>query len=416
MYNVVCVSASALAEDFLHQIELIAQSKAEMIILREKQLSEEDYFSLAEKVNEICNRYSKRLVIHKYVNVARELGIRYVHLPFADFLNSEELHKDFDVVGTSVHSTEDAVLAENKGADYITAGHIFLTDCKKELEPRGIEFLRDVCEAVKIPVYAIGGINKDTAGYLRKVKNKNFKGVCIMSEFMKTSSPDELIREVTEKMENEKSFEKDMLSLYAITDRHWLDGRELCEVCEEALKGGITMLQYRDKNKSFDELCMEAEKLHALCKAYNVPLIINDNVDVALAVDAEGVHLGQGDMSPIEARKLLGENKIIGVTARSVEQAIKAEKDGADYLGSGAVFGTSTKGDAVKMSLETLHNICSAVNIPVCAIGGITNDNITELYGTRISGVAVVSGIFAAKDITETTKEMKLKICRLLSK
>lgn len=155
--------------------------------------------------------------------------------------------------------------------------------------------------------------------------------------------------------------------------------------------------------------------MHRLCKSYGVPLIINDRVDVAKAVNAEGVHLGQGDLSPVEARKILGANKIIGVTARSVEQAIKAEQDGADYIGSGAVFGTSTKKDAIKMSLETLDNICKAVKIPVTAIGGITKENVLELSGTHISGIAVVSGIFAEKDILNSAKVLKTKIEEIIN-
>ena len=144
------------------------------------------------------------------------------------------------------------------------------------------------------------------------------------------------------------NIDKKALRLYAVTDRTWLDGRTLYDDVEKALKGGVTLLQLREKNMSTDDFINSAKEIKSLCEKYNVPLIINDNVDVAKAVNADGVHIGQNDMPAHEARKILGENKIIGVTAKTVEQAQKAEKDGADYLGSGAIFGTTTKGDAKK--------------------------------------------------------------------
>lgn len=415
MCEVICVTASKLADDFISQIELIARSEVKMIILREKQLSEEEYFSLAQEVNKICLKYGKNLVIHNFIDVAKRLGIRQIHLPFSVFTSAENLHKDFELVGTSVHSVADAVLAQKLGADYITAGHIFATDCKRGLEPRGTRFLEEVCKSVKIPVYAIGGINENTAEKLKEVKSSSFSGACVMSSFMRTDNPEKLVCEIRGKMTEKKVFDKKQLALYAVTDRHWLNGRTLSEAVEEAVSGGVTMIQLREKGKSFEEFCEEAQKILAVCRKYCVPLIINDSTEVALKVGADGVHLGQGDMSPVQARKILGCNRIIGVTARSVEQAVQAEKDGADYIGSGAVFGTTTKGDAVKMSLETLDSICSAVKIPVCAIGGINNDNIMQLQGCKISGAAVVSGIFAAENIKENAREMREKICRIIS-
>lgn len=229
-----------------------------------------------------------------------------------------------------------------------------------------------------------------------------------MSALMKSSNPQVLVQKIKDNYSMKTDRNKYLL--YAVTDRHWLNGRTLEEDVELALKGGVTLVQLREKNLDFDAFCKEAEKIHSLCQKYNVPLIINDNVEVAKAVNAEGVHLGQGDMSIAEAREILGNSKIIGATARTKEQAVKAEKDGADYVGSGAVFGTSTKSDAVKMSFETLTEICNSVKIPVTAIGGITKENVSELKGTGISGVAVVSGIFAEKDIYNSTLEIRNKI------
>lgn len=158
-------------------------------------------------------------------------------------------------------------------------------------------------------------------------------------------------------------------------------------------------MQLREKNLTHDEFLSEAKEIKKLCNAYNVPLIINDDVDIAIESGADGVHVGQKDMDVSEARRKLGADKIIGVSARTVEQALLAEKNGADYLGVGAVFSTSTKLDAKNISHETLRDICSAVSIPVVAIGGISKDNITQLAGTGVDGVALVSAVFSAKDI-----------------
>ncbi len=202
----------------------------------------------------------------------------------------------------------------------------------------------------------------------------------------------------------------EQLALYEIPDRSWLNGKSLADAVGKALKGGATMVQLREKGVSEEALIQSAVEIKAVCAKYGAPLIINDNVFAAARADADGVHLGQGDMPLIEARKLLGKNKIIGITAKTVEQAIEAEKGGADYLGSGAVFGTSTKSDAKKMELDTLRAITSAVNIPVVGIGGITADNIAGLDGTGIAGAAVVSGIFAQTDICAAAKRLREEI------
>lgn len=200
---------------------------------------------------------------------------------------------------------------------------------------------------------------------------------------------------------------KEDVLLYAITDRSWLNGRTLYEQVEDALRGGVTFLQLREKHLSYDEYLEEAREIKALCDKYNVPLIINDNVDIALAVDASGVHVGQSDMEAREARAKLGPDKIIGVSAHNVEEALTAVESGADYLGTGAVFGSGTKEDANKISHDVVRDICKAVDIPVVGIGGITEDNLMELKGTGIDGVAVISAIFAKADITAAAKNLK---------
>ena len=200
----------------------------------------------------------------------------------------------------------------------------------------------------------------------------------------------------------------DELLLYAVTDRAWLGNETLYEQVEKALKGGATFIQLREKNLDEESFLQEAIEIKELCKKYNVPFVINDNVDIAIKMDADGVHVGQSDMEAGDVRKKLGPDKIIGVSAQTVEQAILAEKHGADYLGVGAVFPTGSKDDAEDVPLETLKAICEAVSIPVIAIGGITKDNVKELAGSGICGIAVISAIFASKDIEAATKELKV--------
>lgn len=203
-----------------------------------------------------------------------------------------------------------------------------------------------------------------------------------------------------------KCDKKDLL-LYAVTDRAWLGEQTLYEQVEEALQGGATFIQLREKELDDDSFLKEAMEIQELCRSYHVPFVINDNVEIARKMDADGVHVGQSDMEAGDVRAILGEDKILGVSAQTVEQALLAEQRGADYLGVGAVFHTGSKSDADDVSHETLRNICDAVNIPVVAIGGIGKRNVMELKGSGICGIAVISAIFAQKDICSATAELK---------
>lgn len=197
------------------------------------------------------------------------------------------------------------------------------------------------------------------------------------------------------------------LELYAVTDRHWLGKQTLFDQVKEALDGGATCIQLREKQLDEENFLKEAIEIQKLCKEYHVPFIVNDNVDIAKTMHADGIHVGQSDMEALDVRKALGNDVILGVSAQTVEQAKKAEAHGADYLGVGAVFPTGSKDDADDVSHETLKAICEAVSIPVIAIGGITQDNVKELAGSGIVGIAVISAIFAQKDITQATKDLK---------
>lgn len=207
---------------------------------------------------------------------------------------------------------------------------------------------------------------------------------------------------------------KSDLLLYAVTDRSWLGGHTLYQDVEAAIKGGATFIQLREKKLDEEHFLEEAKEIKELCKKYRVPFVINDNVDIALAMDADGVHVGQSDMEAGMVREKLGPDKIIGVSAQTVEQAILAEQKGADYLGVGAVFPTGSKDDAVEVSHDTLKAICEAVHIPVIAIGGISTGNVMELSGSGICGIAVISAIFAKPDIETAARELREQTEKML--
>lgn len=202
-------------------------------------------------------------------------------------------------------------------------------------------------------------------------------------------------------------FDKKYAVLYAVTDRAWTGKQNLYEQVESALKGGATCVQLREKNLDEETFLREAIEIRDLCKKYGVPFLINDNVDIAIKCEADGVHIGQDDMAVSEVRKLVGDKMIIGASVQNVNEALESIKNGADYLGVGAMFSTSTKLDANIISIETLKSICNAVNIPVVAIGGIGKNNIMKLAGSKANGVALVSAIFGAENIEEECRELR---------
>ncbi len=200
---------------------------------------------------------------------------------------------------------------------------------------------------------------------------------------------------------------KHSMLLYAVTDRSWLkDGQTLNKVCEDVLRSGATFLQIREKDLDTASFEQEAKELKALCTSLKVPFVVNDSVEIAIDIDADGVHVGQSDINGRDIRAMIGPDKILGISAGTVEEAVAAQKAGADYIGVGAVFATSTKKNARALSHEALCNICKAVDIPVVAIGGINSSNMEELRGSGIDGIAVVSAIFAAEDPGDATSKL----------
>ncbi|MEI3265677.1 MAG: thiamine phosphate synthase [Frisingicoccus sp.] len=211
--------------------------------------------------------------------------------------------------------------------------------------------------------------------------------------------------------------DKKILQLYAVTDRQWLQkGQSLADVVEAAILGGATLIQLREKTMDDESFICEAMEVKKVTDAYGIPLIINDNLKVCLACDAAGVHVGQDDLRAEKVRELLGPDKIIGVTAKTVEQAKAAVRQGADYLGSGAMFGSSTKSEARPMTLDEFKEIRRSVSVPIVLIGGIDAENIRELKGSGAQGVAVVSGIFAQPDVEAPQESLKSFLWRFFRK
>ena len=202
-------------------------------------------------------------------------------------------------------------------------------------------------------------------------------------------------------------FTKESLKLYVITDRSWIGNRSMPEEVEKTLKSGATCLQIREKNISYDEYVSKSIELRKICNKYNVPFIVNDNIEVALASGADGVHVGQKDILNKNVRSIIGSDKILGISANSIELAIAAEKAGADYIGVGSIQLSPTKGESKILSTEYVNEICNSVSIPVVAIGGINEQNILRLKGIGIAGVVVISAVFGKEDVAEATYKLR---------
>lgn len=412
MSDIICVTnRNTCSDDFLQRIESIAACQPKALVLREKDLTEAEYLLLAEKVMNICGARGVKCILHSFADVAVKLGADALHMPLPALRRmSETVRQQFRILGASCHSINEAIEAEKLGCTYITAGHIFPTDCKKRLAGRGLDFLQEVCSSVSIPVYAIGGINAEN---INLIAGSAASGACIMSGFMECGNIDQYFKKLR-KQENNMNFMKKSLQFYAVTDRAGTDFETLYKKIEDGLKGGVTIVQLREKNLDEDAFIEEAIKVKELCHRYNVPFIINDNVNVALKSGADGVHVGIEDQPVAEIRKFAGENFIIGATAKTIEQARNAEAAGADYLGVGAVFPSPTKKKVIRITQEQLKEICAAVSIPAVAIGGISIDNVDEIKGCGMCGVAVSSAIFAEEDVQTAAEELKKKIHEII--
>ena len=398
----------------MSRIEEAARKHPAGILLREKELTEKEYKQLAEQVMHICKTYQVPCILHSFADVAEELEAEALHMPLPLLRElSDAQKKRFRMLGASCHSLDEAKEAVELGCTYLVAGHIFATDCKKGLPGRGTEFLQSICKSVQVPVYAIGGIDGENINLIREA---GAKGGCVMSGWMQCEDMKEYLSDFeTDGKEKRMKFQKEHLLLYAVTDRAWVGKQTLLQQMEDALKGGVTLVQLREKGLSEEAFLKEAIQAKNLCHRYGVPLIINDNVEVALKSGADGVHVGIEDQPVEEIRSRVGKDFIIGATAKTIEQAKAAEAAGADYLGVGAVFPSPTKKTAIRITGEQLREICTSVSIPAVAIGGISAENMMELQGGGMCGVAVVSAIFAAEDISSATAQLKKQVRNLLN-
>lgn len=378
----------------MERVRMLCDAGVGRIVLREKGMPDDIYAETAEEFVRICRERCVIPVINHRPDVAMALGVDDIQMSIDEIRDDPSLIERFRRVGVSVHSVDEAVEAESLGAESVTAGHIFPTVCKKGVPQRGTRFLMDAVASVDIPVYAIGGIDADV---IEKVRNCGASGVCLMSVMM--GSPEGHIRRLAQICYdiNRPIFLRDTLRLYAVTDRQWLrPGERLAQRVLAAVLGGVTAVQIREKGMPSDRLAEETRECLMVCRQFGVPVFVNDDVSAAIEAGADGVHLGQDDMPASEARARF--DGIIGVSASAPEEALKAEADGADYIGCGAVFPTSTKSDADDMGIPGLMRIRMETNVPIVAIGGITSENIGELRDTGIDGVAVVSAIFRPED------------------
>ena len=393
----------------LDRVRILCELGVRRIVLREKELSPSEYAPLAEQFVRICRENNTIPVISHHIETANDLGVREVQVSIGELRENPSVVNEFRRVCVSIHSVDEAIEAESLGASSVTAGHVFDTECKKGTPGRGLEFLKGVIDRVNIPVYAIGGMD---LGVIDQVYDTGASGVCLMSTMMNASA--EHVSALVKKCFdiNRPTFKKEDLALYAVTDGRWLnEGESIASKVEDAIQGGATIIQLREKDgtrrKTDARCCLN------VCRSYGVPLIINDDVDLAAEIGADGVHLGQDDMSPKEASAEF--NGIIGVSAHNIEEARKAKEDGADYIGCGAVFQTSTKNNTSALGVDGLKRITESVSIPAVAIGGIDEKNISQLEGTGICGVAVVSAIFAKDDTEKAATVMKKMVSSILS-
>lgn len=406
MCKLICVTDRSLCADFETQLDRICEGGADAVILRAKELSEDEYEHLALRVKSICDKHGTKLILHTFADVAKKLGIKSIHLPLPVLSGlGKDVRESFTEIGASCHSREEAEQAVRLGAAYIVAGHIFETDCKRGLKGRGLEFLSEISKSVSVPVFAIGGITPEK---VKSVLRSGASGVCVMSALMASPDPAGLIRGFGKEMS--MNISPSQLKLYAITDRGCIGSRDLCKCVEDALAGGASIIQLRDKNVSHSELVAEAEALLPICRKYNAPLIVNDDWEAAVEAGADGVHVGIEDASVAEIRSKTGKQFIIGATAKTVEQARSAQQAGADYLGVGAVFPSPTKKNAIRITPDIFRSIAASVDIPCVAIGGISLDNIRSVLDIGADGYAVVSAVFGQDDIRLAAEDLKAAI------
>ena len=384
------------------RIETLCRLGIRRIVLREKGMPLPDYERIAREFVSICRKNCVISVISHHKELALELKSDELQLSIDELRQDPGIIEKVRRVCVSVHSVDEAKEAESLGASSVTAGHVFATDCKKGVPERGLDFLKEVIDSVSIPVHAIGGIDLDV---IDDVYRTGASGVCLMSTMMNSS--EEHISDIVGRCFdiNRPVFKKEYLALYAVTDSRWLkEGERIASKVEQAILGRATIIQLREKDADRQSFVDDGRMCLKVCRSYGIPLIINDDISVAKEIGADGVHLGQDDLPAKEVRRSF--NGIIGVSAHNEKEAAKAHEDGADYIGCGAVFSTTTKSDTNSLGVDGLKRISATSKLPMVAIGGIDENNAHQLKGTGISGIAVVSAIFSKDDVEEAAKHL----------
>lgn len=384
------------------RIILLCKLGVRRIVLREKGMPLPDYEKIAKEFVTVCSENCVISVISHRRDIALECGSDELQLSIDELRKDPGIVDEFRSICVSVHSKEEAIEAQSLGASSVTAGHVFATECKKGLPERGLGFLKSVVDSVDIPVYAIGGIDLDV---IDSVYHTGASGICLMSTMMNSSK--EHISEIVKRCFdiNRPIFNKGYLALYAVTDSRWLkEGERIASKVEQTILGGATVVQLREKDADRQSFLDDGRMCLRVCRSYGIPLIINDDISVAKEIGADGVHLGQDDLPVKEAHQSF--DGIIGVSAHDEREATEAFDDGADYIGCGAVFPTSTKSGTNALGIDGLRRITKISKLPVVAIGGIDERNASALKDTSISGMAVVSAIFSKDDVRGSTEEL----------
>ena len=372
------------------------------IVLREKGMPLADYERIAKEFVKICREYCVISVISHHKELAMELGSNELQLSIDEIRDDPDIVKRVRRVCVSVHSVDEAKEAQSLGASSVTTGHVFATECKKGVPERGLDFLKDVVDSVDIPVYAIGGIDLDV---IDDIYHTGASGACLMSTMMNSSKKH--ISDIVKRCFDiyRPVFNERCLALYAVTDSRWLKKDEkIASKVEQAILGGATIIQLREKDADRQSFIDDGKMCLKVCRSYGIPLMINDDISITKEIGADGVHLGQDDMSANKVRKTF--DGIIGVSAHNVSEAMGAYDDGADYIGCGAVFPTSTKSSTNALGVDGLKGISTVSKLPIVAIGGIDRTNARLLRDTGVCGIAVVSAIFSKDDIEESAREL----------
>lgn len=371
------------------------QSGIDCIQLREKQLSCREQFELARELRSLTMEYGVRLLINEHADIALAVNADGIHLPEEAAILKTPL-----LIGKSVHSIESARQAQQQGAAYILFGPVFEPLSKKiNQPPQGLEKFQQIVKNVQIPVIAVGGI---TPANVHLLKKSGASGIAGISSFL--HAPDIAA--------NIASFKAQFIQNGRIAKPATVQGLYVLlssfEIAFKAIQGGADAIQFRHKGTYTFEKLETARKIRSLCRSANIPFIVNDRCDIALELEADGIHLGQDDMPISMARKLLGPKKIIGATASTVEQALTAEAQGADYVCMGHIYPTSSKAkDYPPLGLGILKKTKEQLKIPLLAIGGISIQNALTVILQGVQGIGVISAIEHSSDPIATTKHLK---------